>query len=63
MASPANIIVTPMYIGLRENLKRPVTTKYIVGSAGDNVPLPLTAKLIMQVNITTKPIKNTIAPA
>jgi len=34
-----------------------------VGSAGDNVPRPLTAKLAMQMIIRAKPITNAIVPA
>ncbi len=45
-----------MCIGLPENLYSPVITNLFVGSAGDSVPLPLTAKLIMELNIVAKPI-------
>lgn len=54
--SPINIIITPIYIGLRENLYKPVITNFFVGSAGDSVPLPRTAKSVMHINIRINPI-------
>jgi len=62
MLSPSNIIVTPTYIGLHENLYSPDITNFFVGSAGDNVPFPRTAKLATQINIITRPTANIVNP-
>ena len=60
--SPINIIVTPIYIGLRENLYSPNITNFFVGSAGDNVPRPWIAKLATHISITTDPNINIDKP-
>lgn len=62
MLSPINIIVTPIYIGLRENLYSPDITNFFVGSAGDNVPFPRVTKLAMQISIRINPTANINKP-
>jgi len=62
MLSPISIIITPIYIGLREYLYGPDITNFFVGSAGDKVPFPRIAKLAMQVNININPIANIEKP-
>ena len=54
--SPIRINITPMYIGLREYLYKPETTNFFVGSAGDNVPLPFMANMLMQYNRIANPL-------
>ena len=62
MLSPINIIITPIYMGLRENLYNPDITNFFVGSAGDNVPFPRMPKLIIQISIITNPTVNIVKP-
>lgn len=62
MVSPANIIITPTYMGLREYLYNPKITSFFVGSRGDNVPFPSNPNLAMHIINITSPNTNNIIP-